>query len=100
MGMEFYEAHLKAQAALEKAEENKKGKKKKTKDPEAPKRNLSSYLYFTMAKRETVVKAHPEASITEITKFLGEEWNKLEKGKGGKNGTKKYDELAANDKIR
>lgn len=98
--MEFYEAHLQAKAALEKAEENKKGKKKKTKDPEAPKRNLSSYMYFTMAKRESVVKAHPEASMAEITTILGAEWNKLEKGKGGKNGTKKYDELAVKDKNR
>jgi hypothetical protein len=99
--MEFYEAHLKAQMALEKAEADKKGgKKKKTKDPDAPKRNLSSYMYFTMDKRQSIVDANPKSSIVEITSMLGAAWSKLEKGKKGKNGTKKYDDLAAKDKIR
>jgi len=97
--MEFYEAHLKAQAALEKIETDKKGKKAK-KDPEAPKRSLSSYMYFTTDKRESVTKANADASPTQIMTILGGLWNNLEKGKNGKNGTKKYDNLAAKDKVR
>jgi len=97
--MEFYEAHLLAQAALEKIEADKKGKKAK-KDPEAPKRPVSSYMYFTTDKRESVTKANADASPTQIMTILGGLWNKLEKGKNGKNGTKKYDDLAAKDRAR
>jgi len=102
MAMEFLDAHLTAQAALEKADaENKKGKKKaKAKDPEAPKRPLSSYMYFTTAMRESVTKKNPNASPTEVMKALGEMWGQLEKGKNGKKGTKKYDDLAAEDRTR
>eukprot|EP00542_Grammatophora_oceanica_P019216 CAMPEP_0194029364 /NCGR_PEP_ID=MMETSP0009_2-20130614/3099_1 /TAXON_ID=210454 /ORGANISM="Grammatophora oceanica, Strain CCMP 410" /LENGTH=424 /DNA_ID=CAMNT_0038668997 /DNA_START=55 /DNA_END=1329 /DNA_ORIENTATION=- len=102
MAMEFYEAHLAAQSALEQSSVGVDGKlkKKKTKDPEAPKRSLSAYMFFVSDQRESVKIANPEASVTDITKILGEEWNKLEKGKGGKNGTKKYDDLAAADKVR
>jgi len=97
--MEFYEAHLSAQAALEKVEAEKKGKKSK-KDPEAPKRPVSSYMYFTIDKRESVTKTNADASPSQIMVILGGLWNKLEKGKSGKNGTKKYDDLAAKDKAR
>lgn len=98
--MEFYEAHARAQVVLQKAEAEKKGKKKAKKDPEAPKRNLSAYMYYTMDKRESIVKANPAVPITEVVSILGTEWNKLEKGKKGKNGTKKYDDLAAKDRVR
>lgn len=102
MAMEFFDAHVTAQAALEKTEaETKKGKKKaKAKDPEAPKRPLSSYMYFAADKRESVTKKAPAAAPKEVMKTLGELWNQLEKGKGGKKGTKKYDDLAAEDRTR
>jgi len=99
---EFYDAHLAAQAALEKADaEKKKGKKKvKAKDPEAPKRPMSSYMYFAADKRESVTKKNPNAAPKEVMKILGEMWNQLGKGEAGKNGTKQYDDLAAKDKVR
>mmetsp|Transcript_24550 Transcript_24550/g.28959 ORF Transcript_24550/g.28959 Transcript_24550/m.28959 type:complete len:429 (-) Transcript_24550:132-1418(-) len=98
--MEFYEAHIAAQTAIDNADANKKGKKNVKKDPEAPKRPISSYFYFASEKRDAVKKKNGDVSITEISKLLGVMWNKLEKGKKGKNGTKKYDDLAAKDKIR
>lgn len=102
--MEFYEAHLAAQAALEKAgAETKKGKKKakaKAKDPEAPKRPTSSYMYFAADKRESVAKKNPAAAPKDIMKTLGELWGQLEKGTAGKKGTKQYDDLAAEDRVR
>lgn len=98
--MEFYDAHVAAQAALENADANKKGKKSMKKDPEAPKRPSSSYIYFATEKRDEVRKNSPDASMTEVSKILGEMWNKLGKGKRGKNGSKKYDDLAASDKLR
>jgi structure-specific recognition protein 1 len=75
----------------------KKGKKKAKKDPEAPKRTTSSYMYFAIDKRESVTKKQANTPPTEIMKILVEMWNKLDKGK---NGIKKYDDLAAEDKAR
>jgi len=98
--MEFYEAHIAAQTAIDNADANKKGKKNVKKDPEAPKRPISSYFYFASEKRDAVKRKNGDVSITEISKLLGVMWNKLEKGKKGKNGTKKYDDLAAKDKNR
>ena len=105
VAMELFEAHMDALAAVEKAEAaaDKKGKKKAKaakKDPEAPKRAMSSYMHFAVEQRESVAKGNPTASMTEIAKILGEMWNRLEKGKSGKDGTKKYDDLAAADKAR
>lgn len=103
MALEFLDAHLNAQAALEKVDaENKKGKKKSKakKDPEAPKRPLSAYMYFVADKRDSVVQKNPDAKATEVIKTLGEMWGQLEKGKGGKKGTKKYEDMAADDKAR
>jgi len=96
IAMEFYEAHINAKIALD--EKNKS--KKKVKDPDAPKRPLSNYMYFTQDKRAEIVKNNPNASVTDVSKILGEEWSKLNKGKGGKKGTKKFDESAAKDKAR
>jgi len=97
--MEFYDAHTTAQAALEKVEAGKKKGKKIKKDPDAPKRPISSYMYFTMEKREEAKKKNPDVPVTEISKILGEMWN-ISKGKKGKNGTKKYEDLASTDKDR
>merc|ERR1711920_1121071 len=99
MGMEFMEAHTAAQAAIEKAEAEKNKGKKAKKDPDAPKRPMSAYMYFAMEKRGSVVKKNPEAPLTEVTKILGEMWT-VAKGKKGKNGTKKFDDMAAKDKVR
>mmetsp|Transcript_12440 Transcript_12440/g.19162 ORF Transcript_12440/g.19162 Transcript_12440/m.19162 type:complete len:391 (+) Transcript_12440:95-1267(+) len=99
VAMEFMEAHTAAQAAIEKAEAEKNKGKKAKKDPDAPKRPMSAYMYFAMEKRGSVVKKNPEAPLTEVTKILGEMWT-VAKGKKGKNGTKKFDDMAAKDKVR
>merc|ERR1712161_162130 len=67
---------------------------------DAPKRTVSSYMYFAKEKRQSVQKKNPKSSPTEISKLLGEMWNKLEKGKAGKKGTKMFDDMAAIDKVR
>jgi len=97
--MALYEAHqLAAKAMANKPDDGKK--KKKTKDADAPKRAKSAYMYFCEAKRTEVVSKNTDKSPTEVMKILGEEWAKLSKGKGGKNGTKKFDDLAEKDKAR
>lgn len=92
--MAFYEAHLEAQAALNKAEADKNGKKA-MKDPNAPKRPTSSYMYYAMDTRGSVVVTNPDAKPTEITKMLGSMWNNLEKKKA-----KKFEKMAETDRQR
>jgi len=96
IAMEFYEAHVQAQTTVA----NKKKKKREPKDPDAPKRYMSNFMFFSKDKRDAIAAKNPNKSPTEIAQVLGEEWGKLNKGKGGKKGTKTYDDLAAKDKLR
>jgi hypothetical protein len=95
MVMEFLNAHLTAQAALERVNaETQKGKKKKPKkDPEVPKHLLSLYMYFVPDMRNSVTRENPNASPKDVIKTLREMWNRLKKGKNGKRGIKKYDNM-------
>jgi hypothetical protein len=89
VAMALYEAHQIAAKAI--ANNDKDGKKKKVKkDPEAPKKAKSAYLFFCDEKRADITAKNAGKGPTEITKILGEEWGKLQKGKAGKKGTKKY----------
>jgi upstream-binding transcription factor len=97
--MALYEAHQMAAKAMANNNDNGK-KKKKAKDADAPKRPKSAYMFFCEAKRAEIVSKNADKSPTEIMKILGEEWAKLNKGKGGKNGTKKFDDMAEKDKAR
>lgn len=58
------------------SEELKQNKKRK-KDPNAPKRNMSAYMFFSTGMRPTVKKAHPEASFGEIAKLLSAQFKTL-----------------------
>lgn len=90
LAMQFYEAHLEATAAANKPQ-------KKKKDPNAPKKPISSFFFYCQDKREALAKKNPDKSPTEISKLLGEQWTKL---KDTKKGTKKYDTMAEKDKLR
>lgn len=61
---------------VEKADHVNK-KKKVEKDPNAPKRNLSSYMLYSQAVRPKVAAEHPDMKAIEIAKLVGEMWNKL-----------------------
>merc|ERR1711916_376216 len=52
-------------------------KERKAKDPNAPKRPLSSYMLFCQEKREEVKSKNKDAKATEISKILGEMWSKV-----------------------
>jgi len=56
---------------------SQKPRKKRKKDPNAPKRALSSYMFFCMDKRPEVTKKNPNDPVTEIAKKLAVKWNKL-----------------------
>ena len=69
--------------------------KRKHKDPNAPKRPRSAYLYYCEAERKTIMKKHPDYKVTDVSKELGPAWQKLsDKAKA------KYEKLAAKDKER
>mmetsp|Transcript_32528 Transcript_32528/g.69254 ORF Transcript_32528/g.69254 Transcript_32528/m.69254 type:complete len:863 (+) Transcript_32528:183-2771(+) len=87
-------ASAKSAASIKSADSSKK-KKKKKKDPNAPKRALSAYMYFTSAKRGEVKAANPDASFGDIAKLVSEEWKKL--GEGDK---AKWNAKAEQDKAR
>ena len=68
---------------------SKKGKDKK-KDPNAPKRGKSSYLYFCADNRSKVKGIlGDESKATDVTKELGVRWNAL------KDSTRKSDKECA-----
>ncbi|KAI8969286.1 high mobility group box domain-containing protein, partial [Mycotypha africana] len=52
-------------------------KKRSKKDPNAPKRGLSAYMFFSQEKRAEVKADNPDASFGQIGKLLGEKWKSM-----------------------
>lgn len=52
-------------------------KTKKEKDPNAPKRGLSAFMFFSQEQREKIKKSNPEATFGQLGKLLGEAWKEL-----------------------
>lgn len=71
------------------------GKKKRKKDPNAPKRPLSAFFMYCADERAPIKAAHPSHSVGDIAKELGEKWNKVTPDVKAK-----YEAKAAQDKIR
>ncbi|RYO76091.1 hypothetical protein DL766_002296 [Monosporascus sp. MC13-8B] len=53
--------------------EKRRGKK----DPNAPKRGLSAYMFFANEQRENVRDENPGISFGQVGKILGERWKAL-----------------------
>jgi HMG (high mobility group) box len=51
--------------------------KRVKKDPSAPKRPMSAFLYFSQGKRTEIKKERPEIKNTEVSRVLGEMWRSL-----------------------
>ncbi|XP_062230944.1 FACT complex subunit SSRP1-B-like isoform X3 [Phragmites australis] len=58
-------------------EGSEKRKPKKKKDPNAPKRAIAPFMYFSKAERANIKSSNPELATTEIAKKLGERWQKM-----------------------
>ncbi|KAF3444756.1 hypothetical protein FNV43_RR14449 [Rhamnella rubrinervis] len=56
---------------------SKKKKQKKKKDPNAPKRAMSGFMFFSQMERENVKKSNPGIAFTEVGRALGEKWKKM-----------------------
>lgn len=52
-------------------------KKKKKKDPLAPKRPLTAYMHYNKDAREELRKKHPEMKVTELAGLVGAQWRAL-----------------------
>jgi len=70
-------------------------KARKKKDPNAPKKALSGYMFFVKDARHDLAKKHPSEGVTDIAKRLGQAWGKL-----GKDEKRKYQDKADKDKSR
>ena len=71
------------------------------KDPHAPKRGKSSYLFFCEDNRAKVKKdLGKDAKATDVTRKLGVLWNELKNDKKNQKKLKEYEDRAAVDKKR
>ena len=90
----------KAKSSSAKLEESSSTPAKKAKDPDAPKRGMSAFLFFSNAKRAEVTAelkaANPDLKgVAEVGKRLGEMWKEL-----SDEAKQPYNEQAAADKER
>ncbi|KAL8837597.1 MAG: hypothetical protein Q9170_002474 [Blastenia crenularia] len=66
----------KASTRKAKASKAETGGKKK-KDPNAPKRGLSAYMFFANDNRDNVREENPGITFGQVGKVLGEKWKAL-----------------------
>ncbi|EEH19992.2 non-histone chromosomal protein 6 [Paracoccidioides brasiliensis Pb03] len=72
-----------------------RGVEKKKKDPNAPKRGLSAYMFFANEQRDNVREENPGISFGQVGKVLGERWKALNEKQRAP-----YEAKAAADKKR
>lgn len=68
---------------------------RRKKDPNAPKRPITAYMFYAQDQRKVVNQEHPDAKFGEIGKLIGEKWRQL-----APEDKKKYEDQAAEDKKR
>ncbi|CDK25585.1 unnamed protein product [Kuraishia capsulata CBS 1993] len=68
---------------------------RKKKDPNAPKRSLSAYMFFANEQRDVVRAENPGIAFGQIGKLLGEKWKALDAA-----GKVPYEAKAEEDKKR
>ncbi|KNA03262.1 hypothetical protein SOVF_210890 [Spinacia oleracea] len=56
---------------------SKKRKTKRKKDPNAPKKAKTGFIFFSQAERENTKKENPGIAFLEMGKALGEKWRKM-----------------------
>ncbi|CCG82288.1 putative Nucleosome binding protein [Taphrina deformans PYCC 5710] len=69
--------------------------KRAKKDPDAPKRALSSYMLFAQDQRSVVQQEHPNIAFGEVGKVLGQKWKALTDSE-----KKPYEDRAAEEKKK
>jgi len=79
----------------EKPRKRKPAKKRPKKDPNAPKRAVNAYMFFTKDKRDQVRAKYPDLTMVEVSKKLGAMWKLLEDPE-----KEIYQKMAQDDKLR
>ena len=69
--------------------------KKAKKDPNAPKRAMSSFLFYSNEVRGHVSSQNPSMKFTDVSKEIGRRWKEMDSSE-----KLKYETLAADDKER
>ena len=77
------------------AKNSRKRSKKVPHDPNAPKRPSGAYVFLTNELRPKILAENPGIKFIELGKLLGERWRSLTPDE-----KKRYENLAAQDKIR
>jgi len=76
--------------------ENKRQRKpKKQKDPNAPKRALSGFFWFSNEERGKVKAANPDFGVGDVAKELGKRWAECDEAT-----KQRYEEMAEKDRQR
>uniref|UniRef100_A0A915E562 HMG box domain-containing protein n=1 Tax=Ditylenchus dipsaci TaxID=166011 RepID=A0A915E562_9BILA len=88
---ERYQAEVAAYGGEDVLRKRKRAKK----DPNAPKRALSAFFFFSNEKRPEVQQSHPEWKVGQIAQELGRYWKTLTE-----QDREIYDKKAAEDKER
>ena len=78
----------------------KKGKKTSDKDPNAPKRGKSAYIFFCAAMRPQVKEELGEDGKSMIMAELGKRWKELKEDDDRSDELAKYTKMATDDKSR
>ncbi|KAK1769481.1 Non-histone chromosomal protein 6 [Phialemonium atrogriseum] len=81
--------------AASKGKTGKVEKRRAKKDPNAPKRGLSAYMFFANEQRDNVREENPGVSFGQVGKILGERWKALSEKQRAP-----YEAKAATDKKR
>ena len=93
--MEDYEPPSESSDSDDSDAPKKKRKAKKKKDPNAPKRNQSSFFLYSNATRNDVKQANPEAKFGEIAQIISRHFKALPEEE-----REHWNEKAAQDKER
>jgi len=84
-----------AEVAAFGGEDAMRKRKRAKKDPNAPKRALSAFFFFSQVKRPEVSQSHPDYKVGQVAQELGRMWKELTEQE-----KKTYEEMATRDKGR
>lgn len=73
----------------------KNGKRKKKRDPAAPKKPLSAFMFFSKRNRAEMKEQNPQLSFGQLGQLMGQKWKELTDAE-----KKPYEALNEKDKIR
>lgn len=83
------------QKLSQRASSNTASKKRKSRDPSAPRSAMTAYMFYSKAARSRIKDRNPTATFGELGRLIGHEWRELSAG-----DKKPFEKLAKHDKER